>query len=236
MSRSQTTLAGWLLILAAITFWISWFLMPDQGTADTYHILTIVKESREAVFLSVIIQILSSVLYLPALFLIAQEAHPQKRTTLAGLILLSIGAMGMCADAFFHLLAYFMTDPLISIQEDVVMVMQFMQTQGIVFLIPLLLPFFIGSLVLAIGLQQQAIISKIPQAVFIVAFVTAISGAIIVNKFLGYGRPFLALTILGLFATGQLLIGQELLTKSAKAKKNQRQQSGSTAASPATAG
>lgn len=206
-------LAGGLLMLAAATFWISWFLMPDQGTADTLHILSIVKESREAVYSSVIIQIISSVLYLPALFLLTQAAVPQKHATLAGLVLLGVGAMGMCADAFFHLLAYFMTDPAVNIQEDVVMVMNFMQSQGIVFLAPLLLAFFVGSLVLGIGLHKQAVISKIPQLIFVAAFVLGIAGGVVVNKFLGYGRPVLVLSILGLFAIGQALIGFELMMK-----------------------
>lgn len=220
MNCPKATLTGYLLILAATTFWISWFLMPDQGTADTFHILTIVKESREAVFFSVMIQIISSVLYLAALFLLAQTTSPQRNITLTGFVLLGIGAMGMCADAFFHLLAYFMTDPAVNIQEDVVMVMQFMQTQGIAFLLPLLLPFFIGSLVLAIGLHHQTVVSKIPQLIFIAAFLVGITGAVIVNKFLGYGKPVLVLTILGLFAFGQILIGWELMIKSAKVKKN----------------
>jgi hypothetical protein len=70
MSR-QKNLTGWLLIFAAITFWISWFLMPDPGTTDTVHILTMVKQARISVLCSVIIQIISSVLYVLALFSLA---------------------------------------------------------------------------------------------------------------------------------------------------------------------
>jgi hypothetical protein len=125
-------LAGFLLIMAAVTFWISWFLMPDQGTADTLHILQIVKASRESVFYSIVVQIFSSVLYVPALFLISQGIIANK-ITLTGIVLLAVGAMGMCADAFFHLLAYFMTDVSVNLQEDVVIVMNFMQTKGILF-------------------------------------------------------------------------------------------------------
>nr|WP_231384508.1 hypothetical protein [Leptospira alstonii] len=42
---------------------MSWFLMPDPGTTDSAHILEIVKKSRMSVFSSVIVQIVSSVLY-----------------------------------------------------------------------------------------------------------------------------------------------------------------------------
>ena len=66
----QANLTGLLLILSAVTFWISWFLMPDPGTVDTIHILNIVKENRMAVLCSVIIQIVSSMLYVvSAIFL-----------------------------------------------------------------------------------------------------------------------------------------------------------------------
>ena len=58
---------------------------------------------------------------------------------------MGIGAMGLCADAFFHLLAWFMTDDSVTIQEDVIRVMEFMQTDALIFLVPLLLPFFMAA-------------------------------------------------------------------------------------------
>jgi len=180
--KKQTISTGWLLILATITFWISWFLMPDPGTTDTNHILTIVKQARLSVLCSVIIQIVSSVLYVVALFSLAQLSFPQKKITLTGIALFGIGSMGLCADAFFHLLAYFMTDDSVNIQQDVVRVMNFMQTTGVVFLIPLLLPLFIGSLVLAIGLRKQAAISRTPTIIFITSFSIGIIGAIVANS------------------------------------------------------
>src|SRR5262245_4240287 len=124
--NKQKKLTGYLLILAAITFWISWFLMPDPGTTDTQYILKAVKEARMSVLCSVIIQIISSVLYVIVLFKIAQWIHPLKKIILSGLVLFCVGAMGLCADAFFHLLAFFMTDSSVNIQQDVVQVMEFM--------------------------------------------------------------------------------------------------------------
>jgi hypothetical protein len=203
--------ASYLLIIAAIAFWLSWFLMPDQGTADTYHILQIVKDSRKEVFYSVILQIFSSVIYIPALFALAISASPLKKSTFTGIVFLAIGAMGMCADAFFHLLAYFMTDESVNLQKDVLIVMNFMQTQGIVFLLPLLLLFFIGSLLISIGLKKQQLITKIPKIIFLIAFITAIGGGVVINKILGYGRPVLVLIFLGLFALGQIIIAKDLL-------------------------
>ena len=66
--NKQKNMTGWLLILAAITFWISWFLMPDPGSTDTQYILSAVKEARIRVLCSVVIQIITSVLYVIALF------------------------------------------------------------------------------------------------------------------------------------------------------------------------
>ena len=213
--KKQLILAGYLLMFAALTFWISWFLMPDPGTTDTGHILKIVKNSRTSVLYSVIIQITSSVLYLLSLFLLARIIIP-KKLTLIGIVLLGIGTLGLCSDAFFHLLAWFMTSDSVNIQEDVVRVMDFMQTQGIVFLIPILLPFFIGSLVLAIRLNKQAIISKKSGLIFIIALLTILISELVMNKILMYKIPGLTLTALGLFATGQALIGVELVVASKK--------------------
>ena len=112
--NKQKKLAGCLMILAAVTFWISWFLMPDPGTTDTEYILNAVREVRASVLCSVIIQIISSVLYVITLFKLAQLIHPVKKIISTGMIPFCIGAMGLCADAFFHLLAYFMTDSAVS--------------------------------------------------------------------------------------------------------------------------
>ncbi|EMJ91404.1 putative membrane protein [Leptospira kirschneri str. JB] len=209
--KKQTFWTGILLIFAAITFWISWFLMPDPGTTDTRHILEIVKVSRNFVWYSAITQIVSSVSYMIVLFSLADLITPQKKTTLSGFVLFGIGVLGMCSDAFFHLLAYYMTDDSVLIQENVIIIMNFMQTKGVIILIPLLLPFFIGSLILSIGLKLQNVISKIPVAIFLIAIFVGIPGAIITNKIFLYKGPIISLIILGLFAIGQAWIGSELI-------------------------
>lgn len=209
--KKQTIITGYLLIIAALCFWGSWYLMPDPGTTDAGHILTIVKQSRINVLCSVVLQIISAVLYLVALFLFVRIAD-LKNIAFSGIALMAIGAMGLCADAFFHLLAWSMTDDAVSIQGDVVRVMTFMQTKGLIFLVPLLLPFFIGSLVLAIGLNKQAIVSRLPVVVVAMAFVVGIP-CIIAAKAPGFRGPWGALTMLGLFAVGQILIGVHLIKR-----------------------
>jgi hypothetical protein len=215
--KKQTTITGIVLILAAITFWLSWFLMPDPGTTDSAHILQIVKRVRESVFTSAITQIISSVLYVIALTLLAQLFLPQRKLTTVAIIFFGIGVLGMCSDAFFHLLAYYMTDSSVDIQPNVVRVMEFMQTDGVIILIPILLPFFIGSLLLAMGLRKQDAISAIPVWAFSLALTVGPVVAIIARKAFLYQGNIVSLCILGLFAIGQAIIGYEIIKKSSHA-------------------
>jgi hypothetical protein len=208
--NKQTIIGGSLFILAAITFIISWYLMPDPGTTDTVHILKIVKDARVSVLSSIIVQIISSVLYISALFFLMQPGFTKKRISITGTVLLGIGALGLCADAFFHLLAYYMTDTSVNIQQDVVTVMNFMQTEALAFLVPLLLPFFIGSLVLSFNLAKLEIISKRSAFFICAAFLIGIISAIAAKLGLHTGAiPVLG--ILGVFATGQTIAGFELI-------------------------
>lgn len=208
-SITQTAVTRHLLAFAALTFWVSWFLMPDPGTTDARHILAIVKGARTSVLGSVLVQITSTVAYLAALFLLVRVCRPQS-ITMAGIVLFGIGVMGLCADAFFHLLAYEMTSASVVVDDNVVRVMHLMQTEGVVVLLPILLPFFIGSLVLAIGLGRQAAISWNPAYVFAAAFVVGIVGTVIATFVVGYQGRAVTLAALGLFAVGHAMIGQEL--------------------------
>lgn len=202
-------ITGLLFILASAGFWLGWFLMPDPGTTDTNHILTIVKQARTAVFSSVIIQVTSSVLYVVALALLTKICFP-RNTTLAGIALMLVGAMGMCADAFFHLLAWFMTDESINRGEDIVRVMYFMQTDGVVFLLPIMLPFFIGGPILAWGLFKQSYVSRRPFRVAGTAFMVAVA-AVLFNEVAGFDGSGQELAPLALFSVAMALIGFELI-------------------------
>lgn len=212
--NKQMKSTGWLLVLAATSFWISWFLMPDPGTTDAEHILAIVKQSRAAVFSSVIVQIISSVLYVIALTSMAKMVQLQKKA-LIGVILLGIGILGLCSDAFFHLLAYLMTSDTVTISDGVIRTMELMQTIGVYVLVPLLFCFFVGSFVTASGLGKQAIISKTPAQIFIALIIMSVIGTVL-SLVLGFQGPFLSLILLGLFASGQALIGIEFIIRSGK--------------------
>jgi hypothetical protein len=163
---------------------------------------------------SVITQIISSVLYAIALVLLVKISFPRGKA-LGGIILLGIGAMGMCSDAFFHLLAWFMTDDTVNRNADVVKVMEFMQTDGIIFLLPLMLPFFIGGPLLAWGLHKQHTISDKPVWLFSAAFIVGIVSTLI-TKVLDIEISNMLITPLALFAIGQIATAYQLI----KAVKN----------------
>ena len=217
MTKKNKIVTGWLLLAASIGFFMSWFLMPDPGTTDTTHILSIVKQSRNGVMASIVVQINTSILYLIALVFLTQNGFYRKRITMTGIILLAVGVLGLCSDAFFHLLAYFMTDNSVTIQRDVVRVMDFMQTSGVAILLPILLPFFIGSLVLAIGLGRQSLITRASKYIIITAFSIGILSALAKQTHICEPAPMII--TLGLFAIGQAFIGFDLIKSSYKAKK-----------------
>jgi hypothetical protein len=205
-------LAGYLLIAAAGTFWLSWFLMPDQGTADPDHILAIVRQHRTSVYWSVLVQIISSVLFIPAILLLLQGLDNQKnsRLVLLGAGVFLIGVMGMCADAFFHLMAYFMVQDGLLPSAEIQILMASLQSEGIVFLLPLMLPFFIGAILLALGLHRQNRLSSLPAFVFIGSLLLAILLGIGANL-LGLNKQPIVLTFLAAYAIGLSLIGMEYL-------------------------
>ncbi|HWQ35241.1 MAG TPA: hypothetical protein VNQ79_20515 [Blastocatellia bacterium] len=123
--------------------------MPGVGVTDAEQIFRLVASQRSLVAASVIIQLISAVLYVPALLGTASEAiftvsvncDPPAQALLgtaseaitgqipgvkwsAGLLL--VGATGSAADAVLHLLAYAMTAPGLDL-ATLIRVMAFMQ-------------------------------------------------------------------------------------------------------------
>lgn len=143
----KPTLAGWALAAGSICLWLAWVLMPDAATNDAAHILAVVASQRAAVHRSTILQLAGAALLVPGL--VAQGA-PERRTR-AGAIALLWGAMGMAADAVYHQLAYQMTAPGIA-SDAVLPVMTRMQADELRPLVPLLLMFLAGAVLL--GLQR----------------------------------------------------------------------------------
>lgn len=204
-------LAGTAMVFAAVTFWLAWFLMPDAGTADPGHILSAVRAKRDGVWWSVVLQIVSSAAFVPAVVL----ARPAGPRALAGACLVLVGAMGMAMDAVYHLAAYYMTADGVA-PESVLEPMRLMQSDGLKFLVPLLLPFLFGGWVLASGLKRDGAASRWPGRVFAAAFIFAVAGGAVAVA-TGTGRHEVVLAFLGLIALGYARLARDLVRKSAAA-------------------
>jgi len=211
---TRTRFSALALMIGAGTFWLAWFLMPDAGTNDPSHILDVVRASHTAVWWSVLVQLVSCVAFVPAVLGLATVQGSQRSTaTLVGGSLVLIGAMGMCADAFFHLVAYYMTAEGVT-KEAVLAPMTLLQTEGIMFLVPLMIPFLVGGMIYAAGTRKAGLVSATPAWFFWMALVVVVVGAGVVSV-TGQGRQMVALSFLGLVALGYGWIGFELLDSQA---------------------
>jgi hypothetical protein len=160
MTTPETTerLGGGWLIAASVLFWISWSLMPGVGVTDTRQILERVALQRDAVWLSVVLQLISAACFASPLLTLARLGHARgSRALRAGALLLAIGAMGSAADAIYHPLAYYMTGPGMN-QDALVPLMDKMQGPGLAVLIPMVLAFFAGAVTLAIGAAGMGLV------------------------------------------------------------------------------
>jgi hypothetical protein len=119
--------------------------------------------------------------------------------------------MGMCADASFHLLAYNLTDETLLTDDGIMSLMTVMPNDAMKILIPLLLPFFLGSLVLALALNKQGTISIIPLFLNLTAWlIVPISAAVATASYLT-NVNLVSLSMLGLVATSHIFLGCELI-------------------------
>lgn len=212
-SRKLFVKAGGLLfILAGITFWLGWFLMPDAGTNDAVHILQLVSAHRQNVWLSVLAHMLCSVLL--AIGVIGIQTDPRmskSKTTRWGASLVSLGAIGVCLDAFFHLIACYMTADGVSLTA-MAAPMTLIQTQGIKFLIPFLLALIIGGTVYTAGFYHVGATSVWPKRVLLAGLAWALIGGIISAQ-LGTGHQLVTLGFLSWISLGYIWGGFEVAFK-----------------------
>lgn len=202
-------IAGISLVGAALLFWLSWLLMPGVGVTDAEQIFELVGSQRLSVAVSVVVQLLSAVLYVPALLGIASHAHlgshPGVRVG-AGVLL--VGAMGSAADAVLHLLAYAMTAPGVE-APSLIRVMAFMQGPGLLFLAPLLGCFFVGGAWLSVAFARACFISRGGAYLHGAAVVLAMGGGAAAS--LGLVSPrAVGLAVLGCVGGAQVWVGLAL--------------------------
>jgi hypothetical protein len=204
---------GLCLVGAAGLFWLAWMLMPGVGVTDPEQIFALVGSQRPMVALSVLVQLVSAALYVPALMNGAvgrtRDRIPLLRWAAP---LLVVGAMGSAADAVLHLLAYAMTAPGVD-QPAMLPVMAFMQGQGLVLLAPMILSFFAGGAMLSIAVSRAGLTSNLNPRLHAIALVVAVAGAGLASAGLISGRV-IGLTFLGLISAAQAWSGLALRSAS----------------------
>lgn len=213
MNHKFVRTSGALFMLAGLTFWLGWVLMPDAGTNDAAHILTAVGTHRDGVWWSVIVHLISSLAF--AVGVIGLQTEPRasrSKTMRVGASLVTIGAMGVCMDAFFHLVAFYMTAPGIA-PAAVLEPMRLLQTQGILFLIPLLLALIIGGIVYSAGLYHIDATSPWPKRVLLLGLAWALGGGFAAGRLGLLPRQTVVQGLLTLVALGFIWMGFEVMTR-----------------------
>ena len=199
-------MSGMSLVAAAVLFWLAWALMPGVGVTDPSQIFALVASQRGLVVCSVVVQLISAVLYIPALLGMVADPHFGRLRGIqwaAGLLI--AGAMGSAADAVLHLLAYAMTAPNLD-RTSLVPVMAFMQGPGLVLLAPLVLSFFVGGAMLSHVLAKAGIVSRWDVRLHALAVVVAVVGGALAS---GGWLParLVGLATLALVSAAQIWVG-----------------------------
>ena len=202
MSLRKTKL---LFVAAAGLFWSSWWLMPGVGVTDASEIFNLVGSRRPYVMLSVITQLLSAALYVPALLGIS---HTSDRGVRWGAGLLLLGAIGSAIDAIFHLLAYAMTAPGLE-RAALLQVMAFMQGPGLRLVAPFIISFFLGGVVLSIALTRKHAVSRSSAYTYLIALGLALAGAAAASPGFVSSRA-VGLSVLAAVTVAQAILGAEL--------------------------
>jgi hypothetical protein len=186
------------LALGAVLLWAAWALMPDAATNDAGHILTAVGSARVGVRASAILQLAGAALLIAGLAVEAGDGR-----TRAGVIAMLIGSAGMAADAVYHQLAFEMTAPGVA-RDAVLPVMAKMQTDELRPLIPMLLLFPLGAVMLGIQRRRGGVGSPSTARLLIAPAIIVPLGVVCRVAF-GLPGRVVALTVLGAICAG--LIG-----------------------------
>jgi hypothetical protein len=207
--KMSRRIEGLLFIAAAASFWVSWLLMPGVGVTDPAMIFHLVASQRLSVLSSVIVQLLSAALYVPALLGIStarnHQSDPRVRWA-TGLLLL--GAMGSAIDAVFHLLAYAMTKPGLE-PGSLLQVMAFMQGPGLRLVAPFIASFFVGSVFLSVVLAKKRAISKVSLYIYAMVPVVLVCGVGATSTGIVSARA-VGLSVLAVVSIAQARLGLEL--------------------------
>jgi hypothetical protein len=202
----KPTFTGLALAAGAGCIFVAWGLMPDAATNDAGHILSAVASARPRVHASALLQLLGAALLVTGL---VAEARARRPTT-AGVMVTLWGVLGMAADAVFHQLAYEMTAPGIA-RDAVLPIMTAMQTVELAPLLPLLLAFVIGPVLLGWQVRRDegpaASAGAAVASTLLMAPAATIPVGILTVRLLGLPRRAIALIVLGEICLGLSALG-----------------------------
>lgn len=207
--KMSSRIAGVSLISAASLFLIAWLLMPSPGVTDAQLILELVARRRGAVAAAVIVQLLSAVLYVPAMTSLISHSSLRLQTAAwwpASMLLL--GVLGSVADAMIHLLAYAMTAPSLD-SALLIPVMSFMQGPALILIAPLIVGFFTGGAWLSVVLAREGVVSRWNPRLYAIAVGVGVLAAVLAR--VGGASPrTLGLVTLGSVSAAQIWVGVAL--------------------------
>lgn len=207
--QSIARISGACWVGAALTFWLAWFLMPLPGTADPAFILEQVGLTPDRVYGSVVIQLISSALFVPALLgLVSTTPLRGSGHGFAAATLFGVGVTGLAADAIYHLVAYEMVLPGVT-RDAMVPVMTRFQGPDLALVAPQLLALLLGAAYLAWSAARAGAASRGAPRLIGLALAIAIAGGASV-RFLGVSRRAVAVTVLAAFSLGLAELGAGL--------------------------
>jgi hypothetical protein len=208
--KMSSRIAGVSLIAAASLFMVHWTLIPSPGITDAQIILDLVARQRGAVAVSVVVQLVSAILYVLGLASLISHSSQRLQTAVwwpASVLLL--GLLGDVADAIIHLLAYAMTAPNLD-QGPLVVVMRFMQGPALLLVAPLIAAFLIGGAWLSSVMAREGVVSKWNPRLYAVALGIGVLAALLAR--VGGASPrALGLITLGCVSAAQIWVGVVLL-------------------------
>ena len=156
----RARLAGALLIVGSVCFWVTWALMPMPGTRDAAFIMDAVSAARSAVWLSCVVQLLSAAVWAAALVSLPEPTNQRGQLMWwAGLALLAVGMTGNSADAIFHLVAFELTHPDVAPAVGLQVMTRF-QGPDLVLLLPTIAAFFAGLMLLAVAAVRAGFVAR----------------------------------------------------------------------------
>ncbi len=212
MQHTFIRVSGLVWILAGMTFWLGWVLMPELASPDALQLLDLVSDHRERVWWSGMVHLLASLLFMAGIIGIQSDRRMSRsKTTRVGAILTGFGAIGIGLEAFFHLVAYYLTAPGVHLSA-VAEPMRQLQTQGMFFLIPLLLALFFGGGTYTAGFYHVDATSPWAKRMFLIGLAWALFGGMAAVQ-LGWPRQPVVMGFFSFLSLGYIWGGFELLFK-----------------------